>query len=52
MDELEKLTIDYMAKRLMIKQDKKFMELNKEIEQANRNMLEYLKTQIPEGLSK
>ena len=35
MNELEKLTLEYMAKRLQIMGDEKFLELQKEIAEGN-----------------
>ena len=52
MNELDKLNIDYTARRLELFKDKKYLELQNEIGKANANMIEYLKTQIPEELNK
>jgi len=50
MNELDKINLEYTAKRLAIEGDKKFLELQKEIAKAQANMIEYLKLKIPEEL--
>ena len=52
MNELEKLNLKYTAKRMGILKDKKYMELQKEIEQAQVNMIQYLKNNVIEELKK
>ena len=46
MNELEKLNLEYMEKRLTLQGDEKLIELKGVIVKANADLLEYLKTEM------
>ena len=52
MNELEKINIEYTAKRLALIQYEKFIELQKAFAIANNNALEYVKSKIIEEIKK